>query len=136
MPCAIYPRNTTGSASVWSSWYQTVGRVWLRTKSAIRVVLPHPASAATIVMGEPRLACSFVVSRGRRSNSLTARGGSNFVRRKKFLSCIASTRPVEKAVLCHVARMQIEERGYSRGLDGLLELMNGKSFETRPNVSA
>jgi hypothetical protein len=32
--------------------------------------------------------------------------------------------------------MQIEERGYSRGLDGLPALMNGKSFETRPNVSA
>src|ERR1051325_1265540 len=50
-------------------------------------------------MGEPRLACSFFVSRGRCSNSVTARGGSSFVRRKKFLSCIASTRPVGKAVI-------------------------------------
>src|SRR5215216_2268385 len=63
-------------------------------------------------MGEPRLACSFFVSRGRCSNSGTARGGSSFVRRKKFLSCIASTKPVGKAVLCHAVRMQIERLGF------------------------
>src|SRR5687767_7828746 len=88
MPCAIYPKNALGSASVWSIWYQTVGRDWPRIKSAMRVVLPQPASAATRVTGDCRFASSALVSLGLGNRSETARGGISLVRRKRLGGCI------------------------------------------------
>jgi hypothetical protein len=42
------------------------------------------------VIGAPKFARSLSVSRGLSNNSETARGGSSFVRRKKFAFCISA----------------------------------------------
>ncbi len=69
---------------MWLSWYHTVWPEPLRINSEISVVFPHPASAAAKVIGALRFAFNLSVGRGRGSNSVTARGGGSFVRRKKF----------------------------------------------------